>query len=271
MRRFGRRILPQSRFRTVLNRLLLGVEQKRGAQYTIDGHALRFAPDSTPHEGGANASDHERYDAIQLEKFARSIKPGDWIADVGAYRGEYAVVAAHRAGSEGRVFAFEPTAANARFIHRNAELNHLSNRITIAENVVADANGAVTFYRAGNSTTNSMFRSSVQNENSGPLQQDTYEAVTLDSYFEKLGRLPDVVKIDVEGAEWRALRGAQRIVESNAVIFCELHPWGWSEAGDSADEMREWLRARGRTIIDAVTGEPVTEWKYGPTLLQRVA
>ena len=65
------------------------------------------------------------------------IKPGDWVADVGAYRGEYSVVAAHRAGANGRVFAFEPTAANAQFVHRNAALNNLSDRITVAQNVVS--------------------------------------------------------------------------------------------------------------------------------------
>ena len=271
LRRLGRAVLPQSGFRTLLNKALLTIERRGGTRLRIADVELRFILGSEPYEGGAAASAHEQLDAIQLSAFARAIKPGNWVADVGAYRGAYTAVAAVVAGQTGRVFAFEPMPANADYIARNARLNGVADRVEIITSVVSDTNEPATFFHSGTSSANSLFRTAIEQHAPGSVETTVVPATTLDAFFGARERLPDVVKIDVEGAEWRVLRGAERMLASDAIIFCELHPYAWPEAGENGDEMRSWLRTRGRDIIDIETGRPIVEWRYGPALLRKMS
>ena len=92
--------------------------------------------------------------------------------------------------------------------------------------------------------------------------------VTLDRAMEGKRR-PDVVKIDVEGAEFRVLRGMTTILASAAVVLCELHPYAWAKEGHSGDDLRSWLGTHGRRMLDLDTGQPFTEFRYGVAKLIR--
>ena len=262
LRRTGRRILPHGSLRQGLSRILLNVEQQRGVPVEVAGMRIIFDPSARP----GSTTEQMQLDAAQLEIFAQSIRAGHYVADVGAYRGEYTVVAAAKVGSLGRVFAFEPTIGNRRFIERNLTFNDLNARVTIESTAVSDRDGRVEFFTSEDGITNSQFRVSVPAQSA---QQLMVKAVTLDHYFSAVGQLPHVVKIDVEGAEWRVLRGADAIVRSDATIICELHPWAWAESGDDPEQMRAWLAERGRTIVDSQSGEPVSDWRYQSVLMRK--
>ena len=265
LRRFAQRLLPKSRLRTFLNSLLLIIENRRARIYEIADMRVRFLPDAAPSEEHARSSEQERLGALQLAFFARTVQPGHLVADVGAYRGEYTVVAAMRCAHAGHVVAFEPTGENIDWIDRNCRVNHVRAVVDIVAKAVSDAAGMLRFYSAGTSSTNSLISGATQGDN---VDERVIEAVTLDEHFRET-RWPDVLKIDVEGGEWRVLRGAEQIVHSNASIICELHPYAWPNAGDDPDAMRAWLAERGRSIIDLVSGETITEWRYGPVLLRK--
>lgn len=258
--------MPRGRLRTLLNALLLGIERRGARTYEIGELRVRFAVDAAPSELGPSASAQDQLGALQLETFARAVETGHVVADVGAYRGEYTVVAALRAGRSGRVAAFEPTAENIPYIERNCRLNGVHELVEIVPLAAGDRAGTVTFFLAGASSTNSMIAGATQGDHP---QQRIVGVTTLDAFFAE-SKLPDVVKIDVEGAEWRVLRGAERIVRSNATIFVELHPYAWEAAADDAEAMRAWLKERGRTLVDVATGAEIREWRYGAVRLQRV-
>jgi predicted methyltransferase len=68
---------------------------------------------------------------------AALLRPGDWVADVGAHVGYYTLLAAAIVGETGHVFAFEPAPDNLEYLSKNIGLNKLKN-----VSVVASAAGA---------------------------------------------------------------------------------------------------------------------------------
>ncbi len=248
--------------RPVGARVLHAIEERRGARYEIAGQQLRFLKGSAPPVAVAHADARTNVDALQLTSFANAIHPGDVVADVGSYRGTYAVVAAACAGSQGRVYAFEPTTANRAIITNNVRLNGFDNRVTIEAAAVSDQTGTSSFYAWGDATTNSLAAIEAQ------AAATAVRTVALDDYF--VGHtLPRVLKIDIEGAELLALRGAQKILASDAVILCELHPYAWSDLGYGGADLIALLERYNRAPIDVATGAIVTDFQYGAVWLAK--
>lgn len=235
------------------------IENRRGARYDIAGQRVRLLKGSAPPIVLRTSDERSAIDARQLTSFARAIRPGDLVADVGSYRGTYAVVAAACTGPGGRVVAFEPTAENRSVIAANLALNGFADRVVIEPAAVSDHSGTARFYAWGDATTNSLAHTQAQ---ATPIDVRT---ITLDDYFGDV--LPHVVKIDIEGAELLALRGAQRILASQARIICELHPYAWAEFGGGAEDLRMLLERFGRVTTDLVTGAELKEYGYGAVWL----
>lgn len=133
--------------------------------------------------------------------------PGDHVVDAGGGVGETALFFADEVGAEGRVHTFEFEPRNLRAIERNRSLNpELSGRIDVLPCALGDRRGAqLWLVGAGGSARVTAVRP----------QGDALaiRAETLDGLVED-GRIPrvDFVKMDIEGAETAALRGAARTI-----------------------------------------------------------
>jgi FkbM family methyltransferase len=149
-----------------------------------------------------------RYERDVQDILAREIRAGDVFFDVGANIGFFAVLAARRGA---RVVAVEPATANADRIRSNAALNRLD--IDVIEAAAWDGNEDVAL-AAGDSA----------HEWRTVTGRGT-RAVTLDT----LGR-PDVIKMDIEGAEEHAIVGARAALASCRLVVCEVH----GEAAEAA-------------------------------------
>jgi hypothetical protein len=71
----------------------------------------------------------------------------------------------------------------------------------------------------------------------------------LDDYLSE-SRLaaPIYMKLDIEGAEIHALRGATNILRSGTTIVCELHPYAWAEFAVTFDDLLRLIHETGRTV-----------------------
>jgi FkbM family methyltransferase len=118
--------------------------------------------------------------------------------DVGANAGFYTLLAATRI-ARGMVFAFEPLPENLAYLRKHVALNHLQN-VRIIEAAVSEADGSATFQREN---TRAMGRLS----EGGSLRVHTVALDTL--VFEKGLMPPNYIKMDIEGEEFRALRGGR--------------------------------------------------------------
>ncbi len=146
--------------------------------------------------------------------FAKTVPPGGVVFDLGANVGYYTLLSSVRAGPQGRVFAFEPLPRNLQFLKRHLTLNRIEN-VTVIEAAVAERSGTVRF-EEDSSTSKGRIGAE------GALE---VQSIALDDWIdrEKLPA-PDLIKIDIEGAELQALMGAARILaSSHPAIFLSTH------------------------------------------------
>jgi FkbM family methyltransferase len=143
-----------------------------------------------------------------------AVQPATVFYDVGANVGFYSLLAGALVGAAGRVFAFEPLSRNLGYLKRHLVLNDVAN-VEILELAVGDQDGPGTF---NSEPTGYMGHLSAEGRISVPIAK-------LDSLLES-GRLlpPNYIKMDIEGGELPALRGARRCVQQyRPLIFLATH------------------------------------------------
>jgi len=127
--------------------------------------------------------------------------------DIGTTVGLYNLGASRKAT---RVIAVEPVAENIRYLERHIAFNGIRN-VEVVVAAVASECGQASFSASNNRSTGRLA--------AGPLK---VYVVTLDSLLMKFGA-PDVIKMDVEGAEYLALEGPERCLSGHPILFLATH------------------------------------------------
>lgn len=150
--------------------------------------------------------------------FRNAVRPGATVVDVGANIGFYTMLAAHLVGPAGHVVAVEPVDKNLQLV----QLSLVANGFRHVEVWPFAASDVVEIVRV--ETHDRTSNAQVQR---GPAARpgDRYApARPLDPFLAGLDRL-DVLKIDVEGFEPRALAGmAAALARFQPTIISEFHP-----------------------------------------------
>jgi FkbM family methyltransferase len=254
-----------------IKRLLYG---RRGEPYAIAGHTLRFLPGSRPVKLKYIESENPvvRYDALQIEFFSRHLSEGSVAVDIGAHWGTMAIVMAALCGRSGMVVAFEPDPHAYEVLMKNVGLNPLVKSPKAESSACSDRTGDAALFSRGGNSQSSFARSALGAEVGNEADEIPVRTTTLDDYLKSSGlRMPDWIKIDVEGAEIKVLNGAQSVLAADTGIICELHPYAWPELGDSFDDLKALLAKHGRRIrYLGQTGELNGAPTYGAAILERV-
>ncbi len=169
---------------------------------------------------------HEQKEIVLFPKLLKDVR---LFVDVGASLGPYAYVAnKHLKG--GKIVCLEPDPLRFK---RLSELstewqNTSTNKIEVVHAAVADKKGRLDFYMTDGYISGGLFKHYLPDHEESNLQTWTkqkVDAITLDDLFTDCD--PDLVKIDVEGGEYRVLRGARNILKRGKCRFLiEIHPWG---------------------------------------------
>jgi FkbM family methyltransferase len=197
------------------------------------------------------------YEEEHCEQWMRLARHSRVIFDVGANVGIYSLLAA-RANPRASVHAFEPTPAVAELLTNNIELNGLRN-IAVNRTGVGDRSGQATLRECrgsngSNEGMNFVVREAADSE-SGDL---SIPLVSLDDYCQRRGiESVDLMKMDIEGGEYDALVGANRLLRAQAVgcIFLELSEWAAHRGGHSTAHIKSLLADLGYRLYELKAGK----------------
>lgn len=223
------------------------------------GRGLRFVP------GGGNLEYllGTAEPAVQ-ELLGALVSPGMVVFDVGANVGFLTLIAARLVGETGQVVAFEPWPPANRLLSANLRDNGID-WVTVVPLALCDREGPMPFLGQEASTLGrlaiTVASGAVDAITASSSQQ--VDATRLDTWIEqveagqRLGvnlRPPDLVKIDVEGAELAVLRGARRTIRSHRpTLLIELHGTNLEVANElaSLDYVAFVLGLRETALTDA--------------------
>jgi len=133
-----------------------------------------------------------------------NVEDGNIVIDAGACFGDSALLFANSVGKDGKVYSFELLSENKEIINRNLSLNHhLKDRVEIITNALWDKSGEnLPFIDNGGASRIIESESADKYTNIKTLRID-------DFVNEKKLSKVDFIKMDIEGAELKALIGAE--------------------------------------------------------------
>ncbi len=166
-------------------------------------------------------------EAATMQRLKRLTRPGDTVFEVGGHIGFVAQFFAKQTGHTGAVHVFEPGTQNKPFLRQN--IRRFDNCVHI-DAAVSDRDGKATFYEENlGGFMNSLDQGFAQGSDLAASQHARMQiraravrTVTLDNYALRHGCTPDILKIDVEGAELAVLRGASKTLTQVRAVMVEV-------------------------------------------------
>lgn len=191
------------------------------------------------------------YSASQLRLLDRILRADMTFVDAGANEGEQTLFAAKRLRA-GKVIAFEPNPQIFAMLEKNLALNGFGNT-KLEQLGLGDQAGEVSLFASDSRSADGSFNlglSTLHAREGVSTSVASIRVDTLDNYCarEGLKRL-DVLKIDVEGSELAALRGAVRTLEAlKPRLIIEVNETTSRAGGYEAREILEFISAQGYAV-----------------------
>jgi FkbM family methyltransferase len=194
------------------------------------------------------------YEPHVVRRMRPFLKPATVFVDIGANIGYFSLLAAACVGATGRVLAFDPNLDNCELLKLSMQANGFTN-ITVYPYAVADqeqmillaafgSNGVVANFHA-DGQPGQVPRAEQQTDQEAGMANYLAKAVVLDALLHDVERI-DVIKMDIEGSELRALQGMRELVARHRpAIFSEFLPTSIeSQSGVPAEVYLDALRAQ---------------------------
>ena len=175
--------------------------------------------------------------------FLKTIKEGAICLDIGANVGYFTNLFASRVGEKGRVIAVEPVSRNVLLIQLASNINNADAVVKVISAAVSDTDSSLSLSQIDDSSYASI---SV----AGKKEAGQVQAITLDALCKGL-ELPriDILKMDIEGFEYRALQGMQKILSDRVVrpklMMIELYSDHLQKFGSSISQICDYLNHFG--------------------------
>ena len=182
--------------------------------------------------------------------------------DIGAHVGYYAILMARLTGDEGAVVAFEPVPENFAMLQRNVVLNALAN-VQLEPLAVSEQDGTLRLTLNIDEVTTKTASARAYAVGDRRKVMDV-AACSLDAYLARTGNIPDLLLLDVEGAELAVLEGAKvTLRKARPKLLIEIHGWD----GPERDEVSKFLSSFGyeRTILGRRDNEAFAFFRSVPS------
>jgi FkbM family methyltransferase len=205
----------------------------------------------------SNLVDHCIYfstDQKALDNFIGNLKSSDTLVDIGANIG-YTTLLFSKACSKGKILSIEPSKELFNTVESHLQLNGIKN-VTCLNIGLGDQEKTAMLYKVSenNSGMNRVFENTETSYNSESVKIKTLDAVLSEQKIEKV----NAIKIDVEGYEFKILKGALNTIKTNKpILFIEIDDLNLKEQHTSPKEVFNFLKDLNYSIQEATTLKPV--------------
>lgn len=182
-------------------------------------------------------------EGYEMNLFLSYLKEGYVMLDIGANMGVYSLVSSKKIGDKGKIIAFEPDSENLKIFKKSINKNRFNN-ITVFPFAVSDKNEKIFFEKNTFNSGNHQIRKEKSN-----VSQKSIDAIKLDDFLKDEKKI-DIIKIDIQGAEYFAFNGMKEIVEKfpNLLIFAEYWVYGLKKMGVNPKDYINLLESYGFLI-----------------------
>ncbi|PYI49595.1 MAG: FkbM family methyltransferase [Verrucomicrobia bacterium] len=181
-------------------------------------------------------------DRAERQFLKRMLSEGAVAVDAGANIGIYSQFLSRCVGPTGVVHSFEPSPENFR--HLQSATRKLAN-VRLSQAALGECSGRSRLYLSDKlNVDHRTYAIEEESRRTMPI-----DIIALDDYF-KLGQRVDVIKMDIQGYELHALRGASRVIADNTAIklLVEFWPYGLRQAGVRWSDLIANLKTQGMAI-----------------------
>lgn len=170
----------------------------------------------------------------RVEAVLALVSPGERVWDAGAHHGYMTVAMSRRIGPEGRLWAFEPSAYNLQYLRRHVRWNRLANA-EVVPCALGREDGTARFGGTGSSQSFHLGGGS-----------ETVEVRSVPTLLSQGIAAPDLLKVDVEGAEGEVIESAAPHLSAEAAAVVAIHSL------DAYRRVTAALAGRGFRLLESV-------------------
>jgi FkbM family methyltransferase len=209
---------------------------------------------------------HGIWEPFETEIVKREVKRGDVVLDVGANIGYYTLLLARLVGETGKVYAFEPDAANFALLEKNVRVNRYQN-VVLVNKAVSNKTDKVKLYICDiNMGDHRLFEFPGQNRRAVEI-----ETISLDEYFRDYTGKVDFIKMDIQGAEGAALEGMAGLLARfpQVKLLTEYSFHCLKSFGSDPEAYLQRLQAYGFQLLNVNEPEQRIEPAEIPAIMER--
>lgn len=178
------------------------------------------------------------------------VAPGSWVLDIGANIGVYTRQFAGWVSDGGKVVAIEPEPGNCALLREGLEKAGVVDRVRVVQAVAAETAGELRLrLNPANPADHRIAQDGI------PVRAEVLDELLASEGFPRVS----LIKIDVQGAETKVLRGCRRILsEWRPAIFMEVDDAALAEQGSSPEELERLLADAGYAMFRHDGSGPVS-------------
>lgn len=190
------------------------------------------------------------YSKTEVRLMSQNLKTGQTFVDLGAHVGYFTLLMAKIVGSSGCGFAFEPHPENFALLKKNVEDNG-HNHVKVKECAISNRNGRAKLFLSEKLTGDHHIYDAPSPFEPDGRKSMAIDEICLDDYMQ--GRDVNFIKMDIQGAEGKALEGMQNILSCKALkyIIMEFWPVGLKGCGTDPREVLDCLLSHDFCLFQA--------------------
>ena len=176
------------------------------------------------------------------------------VFDIGANIGYVSIAMSKIVGEQGKVYSFEAIPETSNKCKRNLELNSCTN-VSLTNKALSNQSEMVIFRIPDGGETHSM-ASMIWHSSAKDSVEVEVESITIDTETRFSSLSPTFVKIDVEGAEGKVIKGMQGLIKRcNPVIFIECSKAGREDVWDVLRNQNKY------NCFNAITNKEIVDFQ----------